>query len=95
MGNYNTYPAPSERLEAYYTGRRTSEIDTKGNKMFFSLSRLLACLVDVVGIYIKINKEKNKTNQKASISFTARFDELYHHILPCQRSLLVPCSIGR
>ena len=63
MGNYNTYPAPSERLEAYYTGRRTSKIDTKGNKMLFSLSRFLTCLVDVVGIYIKINKEKkqNKT----------------------------------
>ena len=35
MGNDNTHPAPSERLEAYYTERRTSEIDTKGKEICF------------------------------------------------------------
>ena len=34
-------------------------------------------LVDVVGIYIKINKEdKEKKHDKSSIPFRARFDEL-------------------
>ena len=45
------------------------------NEILLPLSRLFTCLVDVVGIYIKINKEKNKTKQKASIPFRARFDE--------------------
>ena len=53
MGNDNTHPAPSERLEAYYTGRPTSEIDTKGNEMLFALSGLFTCFLDIVEIYRK------------------------------------------
>ena len=45
MGNDNTHPAPSERLEAYYTGRCTLKIDTKGNDNLFPLSGLFTCSV--------------------------------------------------
>ena len=53
MGNDNTHPAPSERLEAYYTARPTSEIDTKGNEMLFALSDLFTWFLDIVEIYRK------------------------------------------
>ena len=56
MGNDNTHPAPSERLEAYYTGRRTSEIDTKGKDNLFPLSGLFTCFVGIVRISIKKRK---------------------------------------
>ena len=53
MGNDNTHPAPSERLETYYTVRPTSEIHTKGNKMLLALSGLFTCFLDIVEIYTK------------------------------------------
>ena len=55
MGNDNTHPAPSERLEAYYTGRRTSEIDTnkrQGQVVSTVGFVYLFCFVDIVRISI-------------------------------------------
>ena len=75
MGNDNTHPAPSERLEAYYTATPTSEIDTKGNEMLFALSGLFTCFLDIVKIYRK-SILKKKTSSKSSIPFRAPFDQL-------------------
>ena len=60
MGNDNTHPAPSERLETYYTVRPTSEIHTKGNKMLLALSGLFTCFLDIVEIYTKCIKKKKR-----------------------------------
>ena len=62
MGNDNTHPAPSERLETYYTVRPTSEIDTKGNEMLLALSGLFTCFLDIVEIYTKCIKKKKTTS---------------------------------